>query len=270
MRIDGLSIDREQALAAVAAAGERTADVIEAIGDPGARTRGLEWTLGQTAAHIAADARYHPDWLRGEGKIDYFVPDLPGQNLRGIESVKERDPVVLAAIVRLDNAAFVSEAAGQPAGAVFPEEAGADLSVEVMAAIYLGELLVHGWDIATTLGRPWAIGRDEANIVARGALPVLPMFADPAAAARVRLCYELSLRGGGPRVLIRVHNGSLTVEPAASKAPADCRISADPAAFLLIAYGRGGQLGPILRGQLIAWGRRPWAALRLNSFIRNP
>ena len=50
----------------------------------------------------------------------------------------------------------------------------------------------------------------------------------------------------------------------------DCRISADSAAFLLVAYGRIGQLGPILRGQLIAWGRRPWTALRLNSFIRNP
>jgi len=84
---------------------------------------------------------------------------LPEQNLRGIESVKEHDPAVLAAIVRHDNAAFVSEAAGQPAGAVFPGEGGADLSLELMASIHLGELLVHGWDIATTLGRPWAIGR---------------------------------------------------------------------------------------------------------------
>lgn len=270
MRIEGISIDREQALAAVAAAGERTADVIGAIADPDGRTRGLEWTLGQTAAHIVADVHYHRAWLRGEGKIDYFVPDLPGENLRGIESVKERNPAVLAAIVRQDNAAFVSEAGGQPAGAVFPEEVGPDLSLEVMAAVHLGELLVHGWDIATTLGRPWAIGRDEANIVARGVLPVLPVIVDPAAAARVSLSYELSLRGGGPRVLIRVHDGSLTVEPVVSRAPADCRISADPAAFLLVAYGRGGQLGPILRGQLIAWGRRPWAALRLNSFTRNP
>jgi len=62
-----------------------------------------------------------------------------------------------------------------------------------------------------------------------------------------------------------VHDGSIAVEPAG-----DCRISADSAAFLLVAYGRIGQLGPILRGQLIAWGRRPWTALRLNSFIRNP
>ena len=159
MRIDGISIDRQQALAAVAAAGERTADIIGAIGDPDARTRGLEWTLGQTAAHIVVDVQYHRAWLQGEGKIDYFVPDLPEENLRGIESVKEHDPAVLAAIVRHDNAAFVSEAAGQPAGAVFPGEGGADLSLELMASIHLGELLVHGWDIATTLGRPWAIGR---------------------------------------------------------------------------------------------------------------
>lgn len=270
MRIDGISIDRQQALAAMAAAGERTADVIGAVDDPDRRTRGLDWTLAQTAAHIVAGVQYHRAWLRGEGKIDYFVPDLPEENLRGIESVKERDPAVLATIVRQGNAAFVSEAAGQPAGAAFAQEVGPDLSLEVMIAVHLGELLVHGWDIATTLGRPWAVERDEANIVARGVLPVLPMIVDPAAAAHVSLSYELSLRGGGPRVLIQVHDGSLTVEPVVSRAPVDCRISADPAAFLLVAYGRVGQLGPILRGQLIAWGRRPWAAPRLNSFIRNP
>jgi hypothetical protein len=79
MQIDGISIDRQQALAAVAAVGERTADVIAAMGDLDERTRGLDWTLGQTAAHIVVDVQYHRAWLRGEGKIDYFVPDLAGE-----------------------------------------------------------------------------------------------------------------------------------------------------------------------------------------------
>lgn len=39
MRIDGISIDRQQALAAVAAVGERTADVIEVIPAEHARRR---------------------------------------------------------------------------------------------------------------------------------------------------------------------------------------------------------------------------------------
>jgi hypothetical protein len=92
----------------------------------------------------------------------------------------------------------------------------------------------------------------------------------PAAAARASVSYELSLRGGGPRVLIRVHEGNLTVESLTSRAPVDCRVSADPATFLLVAYGRVGQWGPVLRGQLLAWGRRPWAAMRLSSLTRNP
>jgi len=269
MRIDGISIDREQALAAVAAVGDRAADVIGAIADLDMRTRGLEWNLGQTAAHLVVDVQSHRAWLRGEGKIDYFVPDLTEENLRGIESVGERDPAMLSAILRRENGAFVSEANELPAGASFPEQVGPDLSLEVMTSVHLGELLVHGWDIATTLGRPWPIGRDEANIVARGVLPLLPMIADPATTARASISYELRFRGGGPVVVVRVHGGELTVEPAVSRARVDCRISADPVAFLLVAYGRLSQGAPILRGQLIAWGRRPWAALRFGSYIRN-
>lgn len=144
----------------MAAAGERTADVIGAVGHPDGRTRGLDWTLGQTAAHIVADVQAHRAWLRGEGKVDYFVSDLPEENLRGIESVKERDPAVLAAIVRHDNAAFVSEAAGQPAGAAFAPEAGPDLSL----AGFLRARGPAGADLARparrvgaqTLGRPTA------------------------------------------------------------------------------------------------------------------
>ena len=94
------------------------------------------------------------------------------------------------------------------------------------------------------------------------------MVADPAAVARESMSYELSFRGGGPAVVVRVGDGELAVEPMISGTPVDCRISADPVAFLLVAYGRIGQLKPILRGQLLAWGRRPWAAVRFGSFIR--
>jgi len=51
-----------------------------------------------------------------------------------------------------------------------------------MICVHLGELLVHGWDIASTLGQPWVIERDEANLVARGVIPVLrPASAHPSA-----------------------------------------------------------------------------------------
>jgi hypothetical protein len=60
------AIDRQQALAAVAAVGARTADIIRAIGDLDGRTRSLDWTLGQrmrsTCACRRATDRGHPGW----------------------------------------------------------------------------------------------------------------------------------------------------------------------------------------------------------------
>ncbi|MGO9334037.1 MAG: hypothetical protein ACLQCU_08315 [Acidimicrobiales bacterium] len=137
----------------MAAVGDRTADVIGAIADRHVRTRGLEWSLGQTAAHLVVGVRSHRVWARGEAKIDYLVPDLAAVNVRGMESVQERDPAALAAIVRREHATFVSQAPKQPAGACLtrggtrPVSGGDDLRPP-------GEMPVRRWDIATTLGSP--------------------------------------------------------------------------------------------------------------------
>ena len=69
--------------------------------------------------------------------------------------------------------------------------------------------------------------------------------------------------------MLTIKNGAATVEPWASQ-PVDCHLSADPAAFLLLGYGRIGQWRAIGRGQLLAWGRKPWLALRLRSLFFNP
>ena len=60
--------------------------------------------------------------------------------------------------------------------------------------------------------------------------------------------------------------GALTVEPAGPWRP-DVVISAAPSPLILVFYGRVGQWGRILRGEMLAWGRKPWLAFGLPSLF---
>lgn len=51
---------------------------------------------------------------------------------------------------------------------------------------------------------------------------------------------------------------------------ADCWISADPVAFLLVGYGRTSQWSAILRGKLLGGGRKPWLAPAFGGLITGP
>ena len=90
---------------------------------------------------------------------------------------------------------------------------------------------------------------------------------DERRAADVALRCELRIRGGS-RSVVTIDHGTLRVEPP-SAAPVDCRLSVDPVAFLLLSYNRISMPGPVLRGRLVAWGRRPWGAMRLQTSLRS-
>jgi hypothetical protein len=132
------------------------------------------------------------------------------------------------------------------------------------------DLAVHRWDLARARRSPRqadAVLDAAAHLVIDAALRVAPAFLT-AAADDVRITYELRIRGGGTYRLAFDH-GTLAVE--AGPAPdADCRLSAAPSAFVLVGYGRQPVASAILRGSLMAFGRKPWLGLRFPTLIRNP
>jgi hypothetical protein len=267
--MDIVDIDRAEAVAALRSAAPRVSALIRAIRDPGRPTNGLEWTLGQTAAHVVSDVRMHREWLRGEGTIDYGVPDLSTRNRQNAEKLGASEPGELARLLDAEVNAFAGEVEQSLPSATIPAEVGPALTVGQVVCVLLGEFLVHGFDLATTLGRPWSIGRSEANLVAAGSLAILPQFVNEPAARGARVAYELRLRDG-PRVVVRIDHGTLSVESSHPGGRVDARIWADPAAFLLVGYGRTGQWGAIAHGKLLAWGRKPWTAFRFATYLRNP
>jgi hypothetical protein len=187
----------------------------------------------------------------------------------------ERDLDVLAGRIETRAAEFLRATTTAAAGDAFPWlVAGTTMPISVLTCHLLNEVVLHGYDLARAARRPWAVDRTAATLIFEGFLLAIFQALDPGTfvaaekAAGVRASYDIRLRGGG-RFLLLLDDGAMTVE-APSRRKVDCHLSADPAAFLLVAWGRISQWRAIPRGQLVAWGRRPWMGLRLRGMLRNP
>jgi mycothiol maleylpyruvate isomerase-like protein len=155
----GFHIDRGRALAAITAAAGRASGLIASIPDPNAPTTGLDWTVGQTAAHLVSSMRMHREWLRGEGEVDYGIPDLGRRNLQSLEGLGQKDPARLAALLHEHAGGYAREAAEQPAGATVPAEVGPPLTIEEITCVMLADRASPQWRRR---------GADEAQAVVTG------------------------------------------------------------------------------------------------------
>jgi hypothetical protein len=243
--------------------GTRVAQMLRRVPDPAAPAIG-EWSIGETAAHVAASGRFLLAVARGEaepGSLD----DVADHNAVLLAADPERDLHVLAGRVEAserDLAAHLEAAEGDRVVEVFR---GIDVPLSTLAAVEIGELLVHGYDIARAARLPWEIPQREAAPTVTALLPLLPALADPARATGLTARFEVRVRGGG-RGVVAIDDGAARLEPGGG--PADCHLSVDPAAYLLLGFGRTGIIRPLLGGKLMAWGRRLWLAPRFPSLFR--
>jgi hypothetical protein len=261
----------EEACARLLQLGDAFVALARSIPDPGLPTRGLEWTLGETAAHVLQTVREYDAALRGsvrpQGATDDVIALVTQRNREELGAEPERDPLRLAtalidAIGGLDGAA---RGAGPDGRAVFTSEYSATTTTTVAGMIV--ELAVHGNDIATSIRRAWSVEPAVALPGIYAAAAALPLMLDADAAGDTRLHVEVRPRGGRA-FSIRVEDGRAWTDT--NGTGADARLSIDPFTFLLIAYGRLKPWTPVLRGKMLVWGRKPWRALELERLFRNP
>ena len=276
---DDLRVDLAEARAALAEAAARTASLLRSAPDPARRVRRSEWSVGEVGAHLALGLLAFIEALGGDDRTvgPYLGPGTFAERLAAVTSgtlelEASRDPGTLAALILERVDAFLVASRSMAADEVVPTPwygPGAGLPVATVTALLVGEQLVHGWDLAMTLGRAWPVAVPEAHLVIRMVTSMMPLAANPATTSGLRAVFGVAVRQGGPRFVVAVDRGTVTVEPWGSR-PVDCHLSAHPVALMLVGYGRIGQWAPIARGRLSAWGRRPWLALRFTNLFYNP
>ena len=268
-------VDWDEARTALEEAVERVVGLLRTVRHPEAPALGT-WSIVEVAAHLSHAFDVVPALARRErASLMASIAQLASITTGLVADDGERDLDVLADRIQTSAAEFLRWSTPMVPTDLNPWLVeGTVASIKTVTCHLLNEAVVHGYDIATADGLPWKIDRHHASIIFVGFfLPVFGMLPPEALvnhekAAKVQACFEVRLRGDD-RFRMVFDRGAMTIERASSR-QIDCHLSVDPAAFLLVAWGRISQWQAIPKGQLLAWGRRPWLGLRLRSLVTNP
>jgi uncharacterized protein (TIGR03083 family) len=275
-----LAMDREATRTAISVAATRFAELLRETDDTESPAAGTDWTVAETAAHVSVVLGGFSAAISGERQAltaeQYLDADFPtrlaASNAATNAIVDHTDAEQLAEVITAEAQRFLELAA-----AADPQMEcetpwygpGRTRTPDCLTALALGELIVHGYDIAAGTGRPWPISAEHATLIVGTVCPEMsPLVVRPEAGRGAPLTYEVRLRGNGPRYVIRVADG--TAEVRAVGGPVDCVVSADPVTYLLVVYGRMPLARALLRGGIFAKGRRPWLGLRFKGLFFNP
>ena len=267
-----VEVDFESGVRALRAATARFTSLVRAIEKPDDRTRGLDWSLGDTAAHVLLTIRYDLGNLVGSRRpyevVDGdFLRSGTRNNAEALRNEPERDTKKIADLIDEAMETFIEEAERRGPRAPAPLAGNKAMTVANLVGTILGEVILHGYDIARTIGEDLEIDPQAARLAVYATTATLPLAVDKKTTASLDVRLEMRIRGG-ERFTVHIDHGEARTEPISNNA--DLYMSADPVAYLLVGFGRTGPWAQVFSGKMLAWGRRPSLATKLPTYFRNP
>lgn len=259
-----VDIDQARARAELPGLAQRTAALMRSVPDAEARIPHSQWTIADAAAHLVCALGWFANWAGG-GRSPCQVAEVAAQNARDIAELGERDQNRLAQMYLDRVHAYLDVSANRSPDQPVVWHGGIVVTLSFVSCVAVGESMVHAYDIAKAAKKSWRIDPQAASLVVGAAAPIVPFFILPDKARGLTTSYELRLRGG-PAFVLRLDNGSPSVEPV-SRNPVDVHFSIDPVAGFLLLYGRVSPWPLMAQGKALAWGRKPWRAMKFATLL---
>lgn len=238
------SVDTTEVSAALVTVAERVAGMVRELPDTAIPIPGSEWTVGETAAHLAFTNIGLAMMARGlcipyaDGTREGFAE----ANAVSLEGYPDRDGALLAGRIVEGVRTFLAEAAAQPPGGTYVTPMG-EMDIDTFRSYVLTHNLMHGCAMADALGLPYPYEPAHAPMVWRFLSHAITALGR---GVELEATLELHVEGAFDATLVFA-GGAVSVEPPARTA--DATVWMDPVTFFLVvvqllspadAMGRGG------------------------------
>lgn len=253
----------------VMSAAERMADLLTSAPDINVLAQRCEWSLREVAAHFITGAPMFVDMANGiPGPVEVLDKAYVKEFCeRRIADLSETDPVKLSRLLLDGVEDFVDATVDRPGDDPVTFQAGLPHTLFGLVGIFLGELVLHGYDMASALGRPWPIDAGDAALVLAAYTPVFGLQVDQQRTKGLTAAVGIELRGAG-EMTARFTDGAFGIEPAGG--PVDATLSADPVAFLMVGSGRLSRYEAVALGAMTVGGNRPDLAFDFPTLFIYP
>ena len=241
---------------------------------------GSDWTVRDATAHLVSVAGLYCELANGLPSPVHVAGAPAGYDgaryreaqaaysAQRLADIPEGDPDKLARLLLVETGRLVDTVVGRPGDQPVSYHCGVPMTVAGITCVYLGEQMIHGYDMATAVGVPWPLDPGHAALVLYGYGPCFAMAVNRQTTRGLDAAFEIELRGVD-RLVVRFTDGEYGLEPAGS-APVDCTISADPVGYLMVATGRLSLWSAIALGLISAGGPRPELALSFKDLFIFP
>jgi uncharacterized protein (TIGR03083 family) len=231
---------------------------------------GGPWTARDLVGHVLTVARRYTERdissTEGLGATPREVDRLNDVELAALGAVR-RAELVVALRDQMEAVRRAFPADEVDLAATYPFHGGGRLDAAGGLSNLVGEFLLHGRDLALTVGAKWPIPRRDAELILNGVLQLVPAYARRDSDESLLL--GLRTPGTAPWFL-HFDRGTATSGSARPDRAPDVVLRAPAAPLVLALYSRLDGVRLLTSGILVVGGRRPWRLGRLARVIEQP